>query len=383
MALDEAVTQSDSGRYRSVNVALGDRSYDIAIGAGLLGQAGRLTAQNLPNARVAIVTDSNVAQHHLAPLEIALAPDCTHLGSIVLPAGEATKSFYELERLCGKFLDLGLERGDAVLALGGGVVGDLSGFAAGILRRGIGVVQVPTTLLAQVDSAIGGKTGINTKHGKNLIGAFHQPALVLADTSVLDTLDERQLRAGYAEVIKYGLLGDADFFAWLEGHGHEALEGSGEARLRAVETSCRAKAAIVAADEREGGDRALLNLGHTFAHALEAASGYGDKLLHGEAVAIGMALAFELSAELGLCGEDDVKRATAHLQAVGLPTRIDDIPGDAHKAPALVKLMAQDKKVRATKPALILVKGIGQAFIKADMEWDVLEDFLARRCKAR
>lgn len=383
MALDEAMAQSGAAGQRSVGVALGRRSYDILIGPGVLGQTGRLTAARLPGARVVIVTDSNVAQHHLAPLEAALAPSCTHIGSVVLPAGEATKSFSELERLCGRFLDMGLERGDAVMALGGGVIGDLAGFAASILRRGVAVVQVPTTLLAQVDSAVGGKTGINTEQGKNLIGTFHQPALVVADTDVLDTLDGRQLRAGYAEVVKYGLLGDDDFFSWLEAHGHEALAGAGEARARAVETSCKAKAAIVAADELEGGDRALLNLGHTFAHAFEAASGYGDALLHGEAVAIGMTLAFELSHELGLCSQAEAERAAAHLKAVGLPTRISDIPGDIPEAPALIKLMAQDKKVRATKPALILVEGIGRAFIKADMEWDVLEDFVARRCKAR
>ena len=272
MALDQAGAEHNLD-HRVVNVALAERSYEIRIGSGLLGRAGELLAASFPDARVAIVTDTNVAQHHLPTLESSIKTACQHIGSIVLPAGEATKSFNELERLCGQLLDLELERGDLVIALGGGVIGDLAGFAAAIVRRGVNIVQAPTTLLAQVDSAVGGKTGINTSHGKNLVGAFHQPILVLADSSALDTLDARQLRAGYAEVAKYGLIGDADFFGWLETNAAEVLQG-GAAREKAIETSCQAKATIVAADERESGERALLNLGHTFGHALEANAGY-------------------------------------------------------------------------------------------------------------
>ena len=377
MALDQAAVDGGRTAPRIVQVALAERSYDIKIGAGLIDNAGARIAAKLPRANCVIVTDENVARYHLKKLETSLVAAERHAGSIVLPAGEATKCFAELERLCGQLLDLELERGDAVVALGGGVIGDLAAFAGSILRRGVHVVQVPTTLLAQVDSAIGGKTGINAPQGKNLIGTFHQPDLVIADTQVLDTLDERQLRAGYAEVVKYGLIGDADFFGWLEDNWQGVLAG-GEARERAIETSCKAKAAFVAADEREGGERALLNLGHTFGHALEAHAGYSSSLLHGEAVAIGMTLAFSLSRELDLCPAADAERVEAHLRSAGLPTAISDMTGKKPKADKLIALMAQDKKVKQAKPALILVRGIGHSFIEPGLDWQTLEAFLAR-----
>ena len=275
-----------------------------------------------------------------------------------------------------------MERGDAVIALGGGVVGDLAGFAASILRRGVRLVQIPTTLLAQVDSSVGGKTGIDTAQGKNLIGAFHQPSLVLADISVLGTLAAREFRAGYAEVMKYGLIGDAPFFAWLEENWKQIFSGKGPARASAIATSCRAKAAIVEADEREEtGMRALLNLGHTFGHALEAYAGYSDRLLHGEAIAIGMRQAFGFSVEAGLCPASDAARVERHLEAVGLPSTIADIPGEPPKPERLLKLMAQDKKVKGGKLALVLVRGIGQAYLERDVPMDRLTAFLARECE--
>jgi 3-dehydroquinate synthase len=274
-----------------------------------------------------------------------------------------------------------VERGDVVVALGGGVVGDLAGFAASILRRGVRFVQVPTTLLAQVDSSVGGKTGIDTQQGKNLIGAFHQPSLVLADIATLETLEPRDFRSGYAEVMKYGLLGDAPFFAWLEHNWQQIFSGEGEARASAIATSCRAKAAIVEADEREeSGTRALLNLGHTFGHALEAFAGFSDRLLHGEAIAIGMRLAFSFSAEQGLCQANDVNRVEAHLVHVGLPGRIADIPGSLPTPEDLLQLMAQDKKVKGGKLALVLVRGIGEAFVERDVPMARLSAFLKREC---
>jgi 3-dehydroquinate synthase len=286
-----------------------------------------------------------------------------------------------LAKVCEQLLDLGVERGDAVVALGGGVVGDLAGFAASILRRGVRLVQIPTSLLAQVDSSVGGKTGIDTVQGKNLIGTFHQPGLVLADSVVLNTLSEREFRAGYAEVMKYGLLGDAPFFGWLEQDWRQIFTGAGAARAHAIATSCRAKAAIVETDEREeSGRRALLNLGHTFGHALEAYAGYSDTLLHGEAIAIGMRLAFAFSVELGLCPEADAKRVERHLAAVGLPSRIAEIPGKRPSTQRLLELMAQDKKVKSGRLALILVHGIGQAFVERDVAMDRLSAFLAQEC---
>ncbi|MBC7831019.1 MAG: 3-dehydroquinate synthase, partial [Hyphomicrobium sp.] len=352
---------------RTVNVPLGDRAYDVLIGPGLLARAGELIGARLGAGRCAIVTDDNVARHHLGTLEAALTRDGRHVGSITLPPGEPTKSFRELEPLCERLLEFGLERGDLVVALGGGVIGDLAGFAAAILRRGVRFVQIPTSLLAQVDSSVGGKTGIDTPQGKNLIGAFHQPGLVLADTDTLRTLPGRELRAGYAEVAKYGLLGDAAFFAWLEKNYKAVFALDAEPLTHAVETSVKAKAGIVGRDETEQGERALLNLGHTFGHAFEAWCGYSDRLLHGEAIAIGMAIAFRFSASLGYCDAAAADRAAAHFRAVGLPTRIGEIPGDKPGVEATMKLMAQDKKVRGGKLTFILARGVGEAFIARDV----------------
>jgi len=367
---------------RTVTVPLAGRSYDVLIGPDLLAEAGRLIAGRLGKARCGIVTDENVAKHHLAALEASLRAEGRHKGTIVLTPGEPTKSFRELVPLCERLLEMGLERGDLVVAFGGGVIGDLAGFAAAILRRGVRFVQIPTSLLAQVDSSVGGKTGINTPQGKNLIGVFHQPALVVADTDVLKTLPPREMRAGYAEVAKYGLLGDAGFFVWLE-QAHEGIFSfDQETLVTAIETSVKAKAAIVARDEHETGDRALLNLGHTFGHALEAWTGYSDRLLHGEGVAIGMCLAFRFSEHLGLCPGGTAERVARHIQAVGLPTRIADIPGGKADAGELVRLMGQDKKVRDGRLTFILVRGIGEAFVSRDIDEPAVRDFLAREIAA-
>jgi 3-dehydroquinate synthase len=296
---------------------------------------------------------------------------------IVLPSGEASKSMAQLAELLDRLLDLGVDRASTIAAFGGGVIGDLAGFAAAILLRGLDYVQIPTTLLAQVDSAIGGKTGINTDHGKNLVGAFHQPRLVLADTAVLASLPPRELRAGYAEVVKYGLIDRPDFFVWLEAHGAEVLAGDPAAQQHAVLESCRAKAAVVAADEREGGVRALLNLGHTFAHALEAASGYGDELLHGEAVALGMVLAFDLSVRLGLCPAADAERVRAHLAGAGLPTTLGAVRPEGFAAKTLLAAMGHDKKAEAGRPRFVLTRGIGRVFAGAEVATAELEALLA------
>ena len=373
-------TQPSTG-HRTVGVALGDRAYDVFIGPGLLPQAGALISARLGKVKCGIVTDENVAHHHLAALESSLKSAGLVTSSIILKPGEATKSFRELGPLCEKLLEMGLERGDIVVPFGGGVIGDLAGFAAGILRRGIRFVQVPTSLLAQVDSSVGGKTGINTPQGKNLIGVFHQPSLVIADTDVLTTLPPREMRAGYAEVAKYGLLGDAQFFGWLENNWQGVFANGGPTLAHAIETSVKAKAAIVARDETETGDRALLNLGHTFGHALEAWTGYSDRLLHGEGVAIGMAQAFRFSEELGLCPPGSSARVTRHLKTVGLPTGIRDIPGGKADADELLRLMGQDKKVRSGKLTFILVNEIGQAFVSRDVPPDKVRDFLTREIK--
>ncbi|MFN3745106.1 MAG: 3-dehydroquinate synthase [Hyphomicrobiaceae bacterium] len=364
---------------RIVHVDLGERAYDVLVGPDLLTRAGDLIAQRFGRARAAIVTDENVARHHLPVLEAALRDVGCHAGTIVLPAGEATKSFAELARLSEGLLGLKLERGDLVVALGGGVIGDLAGFAAAILRRGIRFVQIPTSLLAQVDSSVGGKTGINTPQGKNLIGAFHQPSLVLADTKVLSTLPAREMRAGYAEVAKYGLLGDARFFGWLE-QNWQRLFGNDPATLtEAIEASIAAKARIVERDETETGDRMLLNLGHTFGHALEAWAGYSSRLLHGEAVAIGMAQAARFSEARGLCPRGTAARVERHLRAVGLPTRVAHIPGGDRPDPgALFALMQQDKKVQGGRLTFILMRGIGEAFVTRDVEAEDVAAFLAR-----
>jgi 3-dehydroquinate synthase len=368
----------------TIEVELPGRSYPIVIGEGLVASAGRRIAAALPAARCAVVSDDNVASLYLAPVKASLEQHGLYLGEAVVRPGEASKSFEVLAPLCEKLLALGVERGDCVIALGGGVVGDLAGFAASILRRGVRVVQMPTSLLAQVDSSVGGKTGIDTKQGKNLIGTFHQPSLVLADIATLTTLSPREFRAGYAEVVKYGLIGDAPFFAWLEQNWGEIFSTAGGVRRRAVDVSVRAKAAIVAADEREeSGSRALLNLGHTFGHALEAFAGYSDRLLHGEAIAIGMRLAFAFSVECGLCPPGDATKVARHFEAVGLPVKIAAIPGVKPSPDDLLRLMAQDKKVKAGKLALVLVRGIGQAFVEHDVPVAQLTAFLARECAAR
>jgi 3-dehydroquinate synthase len=351
----------------TVAVRLGDRTYDILIGTGLVARAGEEIAKRLPGIRTAIVTDTNVSASHLTPLVASL--DKTGIGSTVisLPPGEKTKSFDALQKVVDGILVARLERGDAVIALGGGVIGDLAGFASGIVRRGMRFVQMPTSLLAQVDSSVGGKTGINSAHGKNLIGVFHQPQLVLADTEVLDTLPAREFRAGYAEVAKYGLIDRPGFFAWLEKNWQEIFSG-GPARTEAIAESCRVKADVVARDEYETGDRALLNLGHTFGHALEAATGYDSRrLVHGEGVAIGVALAHRFSSRLNLCSMDDALRVEAHLRDVGLPWRMADIPGSLPDADRLLAYIAQDKKVTRGALTFILTHGVGKAFIAKDV----------------
>jgi 3-dehydroquinate synthase len=368
----------------TVDVALPGRAYDVLIGPGLLADAGRQIATRFPKARCVIVTDENVARHHLPVLQAALEAEGKLRGApIILPPGEATKSFAALAPLCERLLETGLERGDLVVALGGGVMGDLAGFAASILRRGVRFVQVPTTLLAQVDSSVGGKTGINTPQGKNLIGTFYQPSLVLADTDVLRTLPVREMRAGYAEVVKYGLLGDKAFFEWLEGNAPAVFRYDLPSLTHAIETSVRAKADIVIRDEHEAGDRALLNLGHTFGHALEAWTGYSNRLLHGEGVSIGMCLAFRFSEALGLTAKGTAERVTQHIDAIGMPTRISQIPGqNAHgkaNADEFVRLMGQDKKVRDGKLTFILVRDIGEAFVSRDVTEDTVRRFLAEQ----
>jgi len=362
--------------HESVRVDLGDRSYDILIGQNLIAEAGRLIAGVMPKARTLVVTDRNVAAHHLEPLLASLRTAGIPAESTVIEPGEASKSFSALERVVDAILGAKLERNDVVLALGGGVIGDLTGFAAGIARRGMAFIQIPTSLLAHVDSSVGGKTGINTARGKNLVGVFHQPRLVIADTAVLDTLSARHFRAGYAEVAKYGLIDDAAFFGWLEGSWRDVFAG-GDARQRAIATSCRAKAAIVRRDEKETGDRALLNLGHTFGHALEAATGYSDRLVHGEAIAIGMVMAADYSARAGLCGSDVGDRVRGHFTAVGLPTTLAHIPGDPLPTELLMELIAQDKKVSRGALTFILMRGIGGAFIAKDVPADDIAAFIA------
>jgi 3-dehydroquinate synthase len=365
-----------------VDVALGDRAYDIVIGRDVLASLGTRIAALRPGTRTAVVTDRNVARHWLARTEASLAEAGIASSHIIVEEGEGSKSYAVLERVSEALISAKIERADLVVALGGGVVGDLAGFAAAILRRGVDFVQVPTSLLAQVDSSVGGKTGINSPQGKNLVGAFHQPILVVADTAVLDTLSPRQFRAGYAEVAKYGLLGDDAFFAWLE-KNHADIFAGGAAREHAIATSCRAKAAIVARDERENGERALLNLGHTFGHALEAATGFSDRLFHGEGVAVGMVLAAELSAQLGMIAAQDALRVRQHLADVGLPTALQEIAGFAQEgladADALMALMAQDKKVKRGRLTFILLQGIGRAVIAPDVEPPLVRDFLKRK----
>ena len=359
-----------------VRVALDARSYDIVIEEGALDRAGDWLAAYTRKSRLVVVTDSRVAAAQLPRLESALRAAGVSIEPIVLPAGEQTKSWRHLEQLLDALLALEVERGDHIVALGGGVIGDLVGFAASILKRGCHFIQVPTTLLAQVDSSVGGKTAINTRAGKNLVGSFYQPSLVLIDPSTLDSLPPRETRAGYAEVVKYGLIDDPDFFAWCESDGHRLLAGDPEAREYAIEKSVRAKAAIVADDEREtSGRRALLNLGHTFGHALEADTGFSDTLLHGEAVAAGMALAFRYSARLGLCAQADADRVTAHLRSVGLPFDLASAHVKADGA-VLVAHMLHDKKMAAGTLPFLLARGIGQTFLSKDVVLDDVAAFL-------
>ena len=363
---------------QTVRVELAERSYDILIGEGALAQAGARIAALAPGARTAIVTDGRVARLHLDALEASLKAAGVASFAVIVPPGEGSKSWHGVATVTDAIIGGRLERGDLVIALGGGVIGDLAGFAAAIALRGMRFVQVPTTLLAQVDSSVGGKTGINTDHGKNLVGAFHQPILVLADTATLDTLAPREVKAGYAEVLKYGLIDDAPFFEWLEVHAPAVLAGSGPQRTQAIARSCAAKARVVAADELEGGRRALLNLGHTFGHALEVLCGYDPaRLVHGEGVAIGMVLAHRFSHHLGHCNGQDVARVVAHLEAVGLPTDISAIDGFRPTLDQLVNAMKQDKKVSRGALTFILTRGIGQSFIAKDVPEEALRQFLA------
>ena len=375
--------QADSGRTdiaedagQTVNVALGARSYPIHIGPGLIDRAGPLIADVFPRARCAIITDENVGRLHGERLRASLqAAGCDH-HLIEVPAGERTKSWPGLEQVVGAILEAGIERGDLVIALGGGVIGDLAGFAAAIVRRGMEFVQIPTSLLAQVDSSVGGKTGINAAQGKNLVGAFHQPVMVIADTELLKTLPAREFRAGYAEIAKYGLIDQPDFFAWLDDN-LDAIFEHGPPLTQAIARSCQSKAAIVAADEKEAGARALLNLGHTFGHALEAAAGFDPaRLVHGEAVAVGMVLAHEFSNRLNLCDHDSVEKVRTHLRRAGLPVDIADIPGEGFSVDALCGFIAQDKKVKRGKLTFILTRGLGSAYIANDVSPDELRAFL-------
>src|ERR1700732_3093453 len=365
-----------------VNVALGARSYDIVIGRGLLASLGARIAALRPGAKAVIVTDDNVARYHLDPAEAALRHAGVASSRVIVPPGEASKSYRVFEQVCEAVIASRIERGDLAIALGGGVIGDLTGFVAAVGRRGLDYVQVPTTLLADVDSSVGGKTAIDSAHGKNLIGAFHQPILVLADTALLDTLPEREFRAGYAELVKYGFLGDADFFAWLEKNWRGVFAG-GPAREHAIAVSCRAKAAIVARDERETGDRALLNLGHTFGHALEAACGFSDRLLHGEAILGGIALGLQFSGRGAFLPMAQAQRAIRHLAEVGLPTRLQDIPGPLPSVDQLMDLIAQDKKVKRGMLTFILVRGIGSAFIEAGVDAREVRVFLSEKLAER
>lgn len=359
-----------------IEVRLGARSYDIVVSAGAIQDAGKAIRPFAPDI-VPVVTDRNVAAHHLEPLVASLEREGIEARPIVLNPGEGTKSFSGLEHLCSTLLANGVERGGLIVALGGGVIGDLTGFAAGVLKRGVDFAQIPTTLLAQVDSSVGGKTAINTAEGKNLVGIFHQPRLVIADTKTLATLPHRELRAGYAEVVKYGALGDAEFFAWLESHGSAALRGDTDKLGYIVARSCRMKADIVARDERETGERALLNLGHTFGHALEAATGYSSRLLHGEGVAIGMVLAFRLSARLGLAPATDSERIARHLRDSGLPAAIADIDGPRADPDTLVAHMMHDKKVKSGQLTFVLAHGIGRAFTTREVPIDAVREVLS------
>jgi 3-dehydroquinate synthase len=362
---------------RTLEVGLAGRAYDVKIGTGLLGQAGGMIAPMLARPRTVVVTDENVAELHGEELVGSLRASGVQTDLVVMAAGEQTKSFEGLAELSDRLLSHELDRKDMVVALGGGVIGDLTGFAAAIYKRGVDFIQVPTTLLAQVDSSVGGKTAIDTPQGKNLIGAFHQPRLVVADLGVLSSLPDRQMAAGFGEVLKYGLLGDGAFFNWLEAHGHAVLAHDPAALEHVVVRCVEMKAEIVAADEREtNGGRALLNLGHTFGHALEAETGFGEALLHGEAVALGCAMAFRFSVKLGLCDPEAASRVEGVIGASGLPRRMDEIDSPAFSSERLLGHMLQDKKAEAGRPVLVLARRIGEAFNAPDVDVQALRSFL-------
>lgn len=374
-------TSSSKTNVEKLRVELGNRSYDILIGPGLVANAGPIIKDVLPQPRVVVVSDENVTPHHLAPLMASLTDASINATSITLPAGEESKSFAMLQELSESLLELKIERTTTLIALGGGVIGDLVGFCAAVTLRGIPFIQIPTTLLSQVDSSVGGKTGINSRFGKNLVGAFYQPLLVLGDIETLNTLTRREILSGYAEIVKYGLIGDAGFFDWLVENGSALIEGDIDARIKAVLTSCRAKAEIVAKDEKEAGVRALLNLGHTFGHALEAQTGYSDKLLHGEAVAIGCIMAFDLSQRTGLCPVDDFNKVRDHFKSIGLPVGIGKIKSPDWTAARLLEHMSRDKKVKDGNISFVLARSIGDAFITSDVSIEavagMLEDYIA------
>ena len=365
----------------TVEVDLADRRYTIRVGAGLLARAGDELADLVAGRKAIVIADATVATLHLPALTAALEGTASAVHALTVPAGEAAKSMDGLADLIDRMLAIGIDRGTVVVALGGGVTGDLAGFAAAVALRGLDFVQIPTTLLAQVDSSVGGKTGVNTRHGKNLVGAFHQPRRVLIDTDVLDTLPRRELLAGYAEVVKYGAIGDIDFFEWLEANGGRLIDGDADARRRAIVASCRAKAVVVAADEREtaNGPRALLNFGHTFGHALEAMAGYDGSLLHGEGVAAGMVLAARLSARIGPCNGQDAERLAAHLAAVGLPTELDHVDaGRSWSAEQLLGHMTKDKKARDGRIVFVLLDRLGQAAVRDDVDRAAVRSLLDR-----
>ncbi|VAW00711.1 3-dehydroquinate synthase [hydrothermal vent metagenome] len=366
-----------------VDVDLGPRSYAIHIGEGLLGRTGEIIFPLLTRKKTVIVTDENVAELHLATLQGSLDTFQIEHNTIILPPGEATKSYEKFQLLCDSLLENDVERNDIIIAFGGGVIGDLAGFAAAVLRRGVNFVQIPTSLLAQVDSSVGGKTGINSRHGKNLIGAFHQPLAVIADIALLDTLPKRELAAGYAEVAKYGLLGDRAFFEWLEDNADALFAGNGQVRIKAISKSCEAKADIVARDEKEHGVRALLNLGHTFGHALEGVTGYSQRLLHGEGVAIGTVLAFRFSERSGLIKHGAARRVESHFSSVGLPTTLADIPGNLPDAETLINFMRQDKKASGGKLVFILARQIGDTFVAKDVAESDILDFMRKELQNR
>ncbi|WND03951.1 3-dehydroquinate synthase [Temperatibacter marinus] len=364
-----------------VFVDLADRSYTISIGSDLIPSFAELASDHLQSDRLFIITDENVAPHYLSPLLESCAAAHLHVETVILPAGEQTKSFSQYESLINRLLSYKPSRKDCLVALGGGVIGDLVGYVASSLLRGLPFIQVPTTLLSQVDSSVGGKTGINTKYGKNLVGAFYQPEAVFIDINSLSTLPARETLAGYAEVVKYGLINDETFFSWLEENGPSLLKGDKDLMAQAISKSCQSKAQVVSEDEREGGKRALLNLGHTFGHAIEAACGYDGTLLHGEGVSIGMCLAFEASVHLGLCPQEEADRVARHLKACGMMTRAADVPHTL-EADTLVNNMAQDKKIEAGEIVFVLAEGIGKSLLVKGPDSQIIKTTIMRSLKA-